>query len=88
MSYKYSSWSNETKIERSEKKNVNTIEENINNEIKLLKKKNHREESIIKMANRDMIIQRGVNPFLSGNNYIQDIINQEKYLRQNNLNDD
>ena len=35
-----------------------------------------------------MIIQRGVNPFLSGNNYIQDIINQEKYLRQNNLNDD
>ena len=34
-----------------------------------------------------MIIQE-VNPFLSGNNYIQDIINQEKYLRQNNLNDD
>ena len=88
MSYKYSSWSNNTKIERSEKKQIKILENNLINETKLLKKKNHREESIIKLANRDMIIQRGVNPFLSGNNYIQDIINQEKYLRQNNLNDD
>lgn len=88
MSYKYSSWSNNTKIERSEKKQIKILENNLINETKLLKKKNHREESIMKQANRDMIIQRGVNPFLSGNNYIQDIINQEKYLRQNNLNDD
>ena len=88
MSYKYSSWSNDTKIERSEKKQIKILENNLINETKLLKKKNHREESIMKRANRDMIIQRGVNPFLSGNNYIQDIINQEKYLRQNNLNDD
>ena len=88
MSYKYSSWSNNTKIERSEKKQIKILENNLINETKLLKKKNHREESIMKRANRDMIIQRGVNPFLSGNNYIQDIINQEKYLRQNNLNDD
>ena len=88
MSYKYSIWSNDTKIERSEKKQIKILENNLINETKLLKKKNHREESIMKRANRDMIIQRGVNPFLSGNNYIQDIINQEKYLRQNNLNDD
>ena len=88
MSYKYSSWCNDTQIERSEKKEKKILENNLINETKLLKKKNHREESIMKRANRDMIIQRGVNPFLSGNNYIQDIINQEKYLRQNNLNDD
>ena len=43
MSYKYSSWSNNTKIERSEKKQIKILENNLINETKLLKKKNHRE---------------------------------------------
>jgi hypothetical protein len=37
-----------------------------------------------KMNERDMISQRGCNPFLSQNNYINDLMNQEKYIRQNN----
>ena len=37
-----------------------------------------------KMNERDMVVQRGCNPFLSQNNYINDLMNQEKYIRQNN----
>ena len=42
-------------------------------------------ESIANRINeREMIVQRGCNPFLSQNNYINDLMNQEKYIRQNN----
>jgi len=42
-------------------------------------------ESISTRINeRDMITQRGCNPFLSQNNYLNDLMNQEKYIRQNN----
>jgi acetone carboxylase gamma subunit len=37
-----------------------------------------------RITERDMISQRGCNPFLSQNNYINDLMNQEKYIRQNN----
>lgn len=37
-----------------------------------------------RMNDREMFAQRGCNPFLSQNNYINDLMNQEKYIRQNN----
>lgn len=37
-----------------------------------------------RINDREMISQRGCNPFLSQNNYINDLMNQEKYIRQNN----
>ena len=37
-----------------------------------------------RINDREMITQRGCNPFLSQNNYINDLMNQEKYIRQNN----
>ena len=47
--------------------------------------KSDSKESISARINeRDMITQRGCNPFLSQNNYLNDLMNQEKYIRQNN----
>lgn len=46
--------------------------------------KNKKEAISSKINERDMISQRGCNPFLSQNNYIDDLMNQEKYIRQNN----
>lgn len=47
--------------------------------------KSDSKESISTRINeRDMITQRGCNPFLSQNNYLNDLMNQEKYIRQNN----
>ena len=43
-----------------------------------------RESIAIRINEREMIAQRGCNPFLSQNNYINDLMNQEKYIRQNN----
>lgn len=37
-----------------------------------------------RINDREMLAQRGCNPFLSQNNYINDLMNQEKYIRQNN----
>lgn len=37
-----------------------------------------------RINDRMMVSQRGCNPFLSQNNYINDLMNQELYIRQNN----
>jgi hypothetical protein len=42
---------------------------------------NKREELGDKLANRDMIQQIGVNPFLGQNNYIDDIAIRDQYLK-------
>ena len=48
-------------------------------------KTDSKRESIANRINeREMVVQRGCNPFLSQNNYINDLMNQEKYIRQNN----
>ena len=83
MNYNYLTWNNnDVKIQKSMRKEVM---DNINEKISNLREKNNREECIIKQANRDYIIQTNINPFLKCNNYINDINNQEKYLRQKNL---
>ena len=40
-----------------------------------------RETNSSRMAEREQVIQNGMNPFLLKNNYIDDINNQDKYLR-------
>ena len=48
-------------------------------------KTDSKKEAIANRINeREMVVQRGCNPFLSQNNYINDLMNQEKYIRQNN----
>lgn len=76
---------NKTQIEKGEK--VNEFKMNIEREFALYNKsiKSDSKESISSRINeRDMITQRGCNPFLSQNNYLTDLMNQEKYIRQNN----
>jgi hypothetical protein len=44
---------------------------------------NKREDTYTRMAEREMVCQRGMNPFLSNNNndYMTDLMNQETYLK-------
>ena len=41
---------------------------------------NKREKNFEKMTQRDMIVQKNMNPFLSNNNYLDDIDNSNKFL--------
>jgi hypothetical protein len=45
---------------------------------------NKRDTISTRMNERKLIVQSNGNPFLSQNNYINDLMNQEKYIRQNN----
>ena len=42
---------------------------------------NRREDTYIKIASREMFNKINQNPFLLGNNYVNDIINQDQYLK-------
>jgi len=46
---------------------------------------NRREDTYIKMASREMFNKINQNPFLLGNNYVNDIINQEQYLKPSKI---
>ena len=91
MNYNYLTWNNDNyKIKKSLRKeiieNINRdIHKKMDEKINQLNRKNNREECIIKQGNRNNIIQTNINPFLTNNNYIDDINNQEKYLRQKSL---
>jgi len=45
---------------------------------------NNRDTIANRINQRDLVVQSNGNPFLSQNNYINDLMNQEKYIRQNN----
>jgi len=42
---------------------------------------NKRESSYNKIADRDMFMQVGANPFLQNNNYVNDILVQDRFLK-------
>lgn len=42
---------------------------------------NRREDTYIRMAGREMFNKVNQNPFLFGNDYVGDIVNQDQYLR-------
>ena len=87
MNYNYLTWNNNNyKIKKSLRnqffeKITNNVDDKINN----ISDQNNREECIIRQGNRNNIIQTNINPFLINNNYVNDINNQERYLRQKNL---
>ena len=49
-------------------------------------KDNRREESYNRMSEREMFGQIGMNPFLSNNNYINDLMMQENFMKPKNTN--
>jgi hypothetical protein len=77
-------------IEKGEMSNEDTNLFKLNIERQLMDYKDSithdsKKQSISNRINdREMISQRGCNPFLSQNDYINDLMNQEKYIRQNN----
>ena len=46
-----------------------------------LKQSNKREALDDKIANRELVHQKGFNPFLNDSNYVQDISNSDMYLK-------
>lgn len=46
-----------------------------------LKQSNKREDLDDKIANRELLQQKGFNPFLNESNYVQDISNSDMYLK-------
>ena len=47
---------------------------------------NKREKQNEKLSNRDLIIQTSINPFISSQNYIDDIHNEDEFLRPKDSN--
>lgn len=45
---------------------------------------NRREDTYIRMAGREMFNKITQNPFLLGNDYVSDIVNQDQYLKPTN----
>jgi hypothetical protein len=52
------------------------------------KSSNKREELDTKIADRELVQQRGFNPFLSENNYIDDVSMRDKFLKPMNTSQD
>jgi hypothetical protein len=91
-------WSNYDKILKSYKTdnnnndNNNDNNNNDNNNLGIkydldldLDCHNKREELDTKLSNRELVFQRGQNPFLA-NNYIDDVINRDLFLKPVNTN--
>ena len=64
------------------------LENPINNEQIFAIKPNNslRENSSKKIAERDLFVQSNQNPFLSSSNYVNDLVNQDNYLKPCNSN--
>ena len=86
-------WESKNKEEifktKREKKTIDMRERNIEEE--LIKKhekihNNKKELSNQRMASRDLIIQGLINPYLFDNDYLDDINNQDKFLRPKDSN--
>ena len=79
MEYKYWKWGNSggglVKTKRNERKKPTSIPLEFS-----LVDKNKREECCERISNREWITQRSINPFLSNNDYIEDLNNQQEFL--------
>ena len=82
---------NSEKYQKTERKKeiIDMREKNIEEELIQKHEKIHnnkKELSNQRMASRDMIIQGLINPYLFDNDYINDINNQDKFLRPQDSN--
>ena len=83
MNYIYWKWTrNEgiTKtIRQSPVENSTTIKNTIHTP-EIDNTKNKREECCERISNREWVIQKSINPYLNGNNYINDLTAQNEFL--------
>lgn len=66
--------------------NISTNNENNSNNNGFMKGSNKRELVNNKLNERNMISQIGQNPFMTNNNYINDLVNQQTFLIPQNSN--
>tara|TARA_A100001234_G_C12360170_1_gene273715 strand:+ start:53 stop:361 length:309 start_codon:yes stop_codon:yes gene_type:complete len=100
MNYIYWRWSKNESVPKSERKYTNREIQKDSREpvIEALKKHrvdfsehldnkvNKREECSNRISDRDWIIQTNVNPYLTNNNYMEDLNAQNKFLIPQNSN--
>tara|TARA_X000000368_G_scaffold413970_1_gene402960 strand:+ start:934 stop:1248 length:315 start_codon:yes stop_codon:yes gene_type:complete len=91
--YKLTKWSkNDEKYKKTERQKSKTIDMRDKNiEEELIEKhenlhKNKKELCSQRMAQRDMIIQGLINPYMFENNYLDDLKAQDDYLRPKDSN--
>ena len=88
--YIYWKWGNGGILKQSlrEFNNKSTIQENESPIGKKIedRRQNDRELNSERMSQRDMVIQTSINPFLSTNNYIDDLQIQDQFLRPKDSN--
>lgn len=91
--YNLKKWEKKDNIEilktKREKKIIDMREKNIEEELIVKHEKiysNKKDLSNQRMASRDLIIQGFINPYLFENNYLDDINNQDKFLRPKDSN--
>lgn len=91
--YTLKKWTKDEKIEKSFRETLDAKEENIEEAVVrehehnyTVEKNNKREICSRRMAQRDLMIQGLINPYLGKNNYIEDLNNQENFLRPQDSN--
>ena len=87
MEFKYWKWNkNDIQMKKTSRKTLDMREKNIEEEIiekcsNIMDVENKREACNARMTDRQHIIQSNINPFMSNNNYLEDINNETQYLR-------
>lgn len=93
MQYVYWKWAKGATVEKTKRSHENNTNKqsypqdvtkqisdrnvfNVNNDAN----KNAREECCERISNRELIIQKNVNPYLTNNNYIKDLDDQNDFL--------
>tara|TARA_B110000495_G_C22870414_1_gene507577 strand:- start:499 stop:813 length:315 start_codon:yes stop_codon:yes gene_type:complete len=92
MDYIYWKWTRNDGIKKTKRRNppmenskidntINTSElDNTINTPEIDNTKNKRQECCERLSNRKLVIQKSINPYLNGNNYINDLNTQNKFL--------
>ena len=85
--YVYWNWkkNEDCKIEKTKRKENVNFENEIETEIIKIEE-NKKSVCSNRISDREMIIQTRINPFLQSNNYIEDLSQQERFLRPKDSN--
>jgi len=84
MNYIYWKWTKNGEIKKTKRDKLpvenSKKKENTINTPEIDNTKNKREECCERLSNRKWVIQKSINPYLNGNNYINDLTTQNEFL--------
>lgn len=91
--YKLTKWSKDKNVEKTWRERIDMRESNIEEELikkhetdYTVEKNNKREICSERLAQRDLMMQGQINPFLGKHNYLEDLSNQDNFLRPQDSN--